>query len=474
MVNTTPKRILVAYSSSSTYVSTTMEYLLSLKKFTKFDVDYVHVTGGAQVNFDLNEYDVIFHSYCCRLILDDYVSDSYKQALLNFRGLKIISVQDDYDRTARLHQELRRLGFHVLVTPVPCDFWHLAYPASELPGLRIVNALTGYLPEGFLDRRPSIVPLDERRVSVAYRGRNLGPKYGRLGFDKYEIGRRMAELCSARNIPHDIAMDDASRIYGTAWFEFLGVSRTMLGCESGSNLFDFDGEFEKTIEQFEAAQRRKATYQEFEDVTRPIEASFDMGQISPRAFETAMMMTPMILFRGNYSGAMEADAHYLPLEKDFSNVDEVLAKVGDTEYLAAMADRAYRHLIRPEKYGYQAFGRMIEETIEEEFPKRVDPRWIEFRAKTHRLNSSAKAVQGTLVQETATELPLDAVTLFRNSTQGTTEFQHNMPAQGGADLQHKTAVPRPERLAKHYPFAFWAYKRLPMPLRKRVRRHLGI
>ena len=472
MVNTTPKRMLVAYSNASTYVSTTMEYLLSLKKFTKFDVDYLHVTNGARVDFDLNEYDVVFHSYCARLTLDDHVTDSYKRALLNFRGLKVITVQDDYDRTARLHQEMRRLGFHVLITPVPCDFWHLAYPASELPGLRIVNALTGYLPESLFDDRPPIVPLDRRKVFVAYRGRNLGPKYGRLGFYKYEIGRRMAELCTARNIPHDIAMDDASRIYGKQWFEFLGSSRTMLGCESGSNLFDFDGGLEKRIEGFEAAQGRKATYEEFENVTSSIEASFDMGQISPRAFETAMMMTPMILFRGNYSGAMEAHAHYLPLEKDFSNVDEVLSKVGDTEYLAAMADRAFRHLMRPEKYGYQAFGRLIEETIEEEFPKRVDRRWVEFRAMTQRLHSGEAALEGTVAQNTATELPVDAVSLFRNSVQAA-EVPPDRSAEGEAELQHGTAAPGSGRLAGRYPLASRVYKRLPAHLRVLLRQRLS-
>ena len=58
----------------------------------------------------------------------------------------------------------------------------------------------------------------------------------------------MIEICAARGIPHDIAMDDASRIYGDAWYKFLGSSRTMLGSESGSNVFDFDGDLEEEID----------------------------------------------------------------------------------------------------------------------------------------------------------------------------------------------------------------------------------
>ena len=36
------------------------------------------------------------------------------------------------------------------------------------------------------------------------------------------------EICTERGIPHDIAMDEQSRIYGEAWFDFLGSSRSML------------------------------------------------------------------------------------------------------------------------------------------------------------------------------------------------------------------------------------------------------
>jgi hypothetical protein len=90
-----PRRILVAYSMASTYVPTTLEYLLALKNFTNYEVDYVHVTQGAWLNFDINEYDVVFHNYCARLCFDGYVSQHYEKALMNFRGLKILAVQDD-------------------------------------------------------------------------------------------------------------------------------------------------------------------------------------------------------------------------------------------------------------------------------------------------------------------------------------------------------------------------------------------
>ena len=233
---------------SSTYVPTTLEYLLALKNFTDYEVKYVHVTHGAWMDFDINEYDVVYQNYCARLCFEGYVSEHYQDALLNFRGLKILAVQDDYDRTATLHRAIRRLGFHILLTCIQSEFWPLAYPKSELPGLTIMQGVTGYMPDRLVEGGLPVIPLGERKTWVAYRGRDIGARYGRLGFEKYEIGRRMIEICAARGIPHDIAMDDASRIYGDAWYKFLGSSRTMLGSESGSNVFDFDGELEKEID----------------------------------------------------------------------------------------------------------------------------------------------------------------------------------------------------------------------------------
>jgi len=415
MPNNKPRRLLVAYSMVSTYVPTTLEYLLALNNFTSYEVDYVHVTHGAWLDFDINEYDVVFHNYCARLCFDGYVSPYYEKALMNFRGLKVLAVQDDYDRTATLHQAIRRLGFHVLLTCIQSDFWPLVYPKSELPGLTIIQGLTGYMPERLLERQFRITPLADRGSWVAYRGRDIGAKYGRLGFEKYEIGRRMKEICAARGVPHDIAMDDASRVYGDAWFEFLGSSRTMLGSESGSNAFDFDGRLEQAIKTFAALHGRRPTYQEFKDALDPLEAPFDVGQISPRVFECTATMTPMILFRGRYSNAIQADIHYIPLEKDFSNAEAILARLDDLEYLQGFADRAYRRLVQSGDFGYRALARLIEGTIEQQYPLWIDPHWLTYRSRMAQLCTlvdrsvdrkiDVEAPRGAL-GERPTELPL--------------------------------------------------------------------
>ena len=70
-------RVLVTYSNWSNHVSTTADYLHSISRHSRFDVHYAHVTSGAVLDFDLNDFDIIFQNYCARLIFDGYVGAEF-------------------------------------------------------------------------------------------------------------------------------------------------------------------------------------------------------------------------------------------------------------------------------------------------------------------------------------------------------------------------------------------------------------
>jgi len=360
-----PLKMLVAYSMESTFVQTTVDYLSALREFTGFEVDYLHVTHGANVEADLDRYDVILHNYCARLCVEGYVSETYRERIRRFDGLKVAVVQDEYNHTNVTKSAIRELGFDIVLSCVPRDFMNYVYPSREFPGVRFVTVLAGYVADGLSARRTTIRPLEERPVVVGYRGRDLGAVYGRLGREKFEIGRRMKLVCDARGVPNDIAMDEKSRIYGPAWFEFIGNCRAMLGSESGSNVFDFDGSLERKYAEITRANGGvPPSFEEFSVFTEPREHEIEMGQVSPRIFECALMQTPMVLFRGRYSDVIRPDEHYIALEKDFSNVDAVLDRLRDIPVLKAMAERAYGHLVSSGRYSYRAFGAMLRDMFE--------------------------------------------------------------------------------------------------------------
>ena len=358
-----PGRLLVTYNSAATHVATTLEYLMSFGKFSRWDVSYAHVSMGAQLGFDLNEFDAIFNNYCVRLGLEDDLCTDYLDKLAGFRGIKVLSMQDEYDRTFSRRQAIDRFAFDLVLTCVPVESIGFVYPSSLEGRSKFITVLTGYAPEAapHMDR----VPLSDRSIMIGYRGRENGGRYGRLSFDKVEIGRRMREICASRGISHDIDWTEESRIYGRAWYDFLASCRAVLATESGSNVFDFDGSLARQYAEMSKAQGdRELSYEEFRRYTEPREAEVNMGQISPRVFEAAKVGTPMVLFEGRYSGVVEPWIHYIPLAKDFSNIGIVFQKLDDLKFLTAMADRAYDHLIASGKFSYRSFVERVDDHLD--------------------------------------------------------------------------------------------------------------
>jgi hypothetical protein len=125
-----------------------------------------------------------------------------------------------------------------------------------------------------------------------------------------------------------------------------------------------------------------------------------------------MMMNPMILFRGRYSHAIQADVHYIPLEGDFSNAQAILARLGDFEYLQGFADRAYQRLIQSNDYSYSSLARLIEDTIEQQYPLWIDANWVTYRSQFAQPWSSAERTtdsdaQWSALGERPTAVPLE-------------------------------------------------------------------
>ena len=370
-----PRKMLVAYSMSSTHVQTTLDYLTAFKHYSGYETTYLHVTHDAQIDLDFGKvgFDVVVHNYCSRFCFDGYVPDTYRSALKRFHGLKVLAIQDEYDYTNKLKEAIKEHGFQIVLTCVPQDSLPFVYPRSEFPDVEFVTVFTGYVPEGFASAHRSRLNLGGRPIVVGYRGRDIGARYGRLGFEKFEIGRRMKEICDARGVPNDIAMTESSRIYGTAWFDFVGNCRAMLGSESGSNIFDFDGTVQSEHARMAKRLGRPPSYAEFSTVVAECEKQIDMGQISPRVFECAVMRTPMVLFRGRYSDAIEAETHFIPLELDFSNAVAVLDRLQDIPALEAMAERAYEHLVASGRFGYRFFIEALVERFESRLAKLHGP-----------------------------------------------------------------------------------------------------
>lgn len=360
----TAGRLLVAYSNSANYVATTAEYLAAFGRHSSWDVRYLHVTHDAEPDVDLSEYDAVLQSYCVRPAFEMYVPPAWLEKLKAFQGVKAFALQDEYDRVNRTIGWLREVGADVIMTNVPAGDVHRVYSKMLFPDTRFLTVLTGYVP-GNLPKHAGIKPLTRRPIVVGYRGRDISPRYGRLGFDKLDIGRSMKAACLAEGVPHDIEWTEEHRLYGDEWYRWVASCRVNLATETGSNVFDWNGDIEREYDERARAGGGKVEWARFLEWLEPRETGVQMGQISARIFEAAALRTALVAFPGSYSGILKAHEHYIPLERDFSNVDDVLRQIKDIDALTAMTERAYYDLIESDRYSYGRFVATVETALNE-------------------------------------------------------------------------------------------------------------
>lgn len=353
--------VLYFYNATQTYTGTVFEHISSFQKYSSHYSFFAHQDQYNNLSINFNCFDAVVVHYTIRLPFDQ-ISDQNATLLSEYKGLKVLLIQDEYDHPHRVWDWIRRLGIRLVFTVVPKDGISLVYPPQEFPGVRFVSVLTGYVPENL----PTglFQPPSKRQLIVGYRGRPLPIRYGNLGLEKVDIGMLVARYCESQKITHDIAWSEEARIYGPKWYEFVSSSRAMLGSESGSNVFDWDGTLATKIQEFRKYNPHSTDNVIYSTLIAPLELPGLMNQISPRVFEAIASHTVLVLFEGSYSGVVTPGEHFISLKKDGSNLEEVFRLLADGSYVDAMAERAYQDIIGSGRYSYQQFVSLVDEEME--------------------------------------------------------------------------------------------------------------
>lgn len=188
----------------------------------------------------------------------------------------------------------------------------------------------------FTPRRPNA----PRPVDLGYRA-EASPRY--LGHaEREEIADYFRDHATRFGLTVDVSLTSSDRFDEAGWAEFLNRCRGQLGTEAGGDYFELTDRTRLAVIEYEK-QNPGASMAEirrlfFDDYPHPV----PLRIMSGRQVEAAGTRTVQILFEGHYDGYFHPDEHYIPLKKDFSNVEDVVRKLRDAAYAAQVADNAHR------------------------------------------------------------------------------------------------------------------------------------
>lgn len=287
------------------------------------------------------------------------------RALRQFQGPKIALPQDEFIHTDALCEFLAEIGVTDILSAGSRETAEQIYRAA-LPDVRLGQKLTGYLESETLARIDRLAAeTHERDIDVSYRAWHAEAWLGHHGRLKVQVAQEAMALGPAYSqLRFDISTDDADVLTGDDWYRFLLRSRCTLGVEGGASLLDRDGSIAARTRAY-VAEHPDADFETIRAACFPNDDSkLALFAIGPRHLEACATRTCQLLVEGDYQGILLAGRDYIPINKDFSNLPDVLDRVRDRDpAIAAAAESAYQHVVASGDYTYRRFVRRVEDEI---------------------------------------------------------------------------------------------------------------
>lgn len=373
-INYEKKNVFLITEKKYNHVETIKKYndnILNLSNNNIQEIDYSEISS---INNDiLNSFDrftelfkdgiiIITYAIAHSLSLNRLVSFNY--FLNNYKGKKILIVQDEYYHTKFINDFINICKINIVFTCSP-NIDSLKKIYNNVHGdVIFINVLTGYT------FKNKLVSIKDKETDIFYRGRKLHPYYGILGFQKFEIGEVMKKY--AKDLVIDIECENKKRIY-EGWLETLSKSKITLATPSGSNILrENDYELHNFNKKYNIPKHYNIIPDDMEYNRDIYDKMFkeigckevlNFGQVSPKMFEAISVGTVLVMYEGDYNGILKPDVHYIELKADHSNIDSVIDKIKDNNYLQGMANKSYKDIIDNGNYSYENFVKILDYLI---------------------------------------------------------------------------------------------------------------
>lgn len=355
------ERLLLIAEFNPGGIPTVIENIDSWCALSKFRIDVLNLfpqrPGALRIPSEINldTYDgIIVHCTVAYNVQNLITLDEARpKKIADYKGLKILFKQDEHYKPGLVAEYIGSRGFDGVITMCRPKDLRVFYPEAKVGRAAFVHALTGYVSDNMLGL--TYPATDARQVDIGYRGSLQPLSFGRLAWEKREIGDKFIPICRSRGLRCDISSQPEDRINGRGWFDFLGSIKGVLGVESGASIVDFDGLMERSVREFEQRHPDAEFEELFEAVLKPYEGNAYYKAIAPRHFEAAAAKTVQIMYEGDFNGIFQADRHYLALKRDFSNLDSVLERFASPQHRRELTQAAYEEIILNPRYQYQAF-----------------------------------------------------------------------------------------------------------------------
>lgn len=351
----------------ATVERTVLDCVASFGKYSQHEIQCVSYSELYCCIDQIHSYDCIC-LYKFHINNENYLDLKTKIKIKNFKGLKAVFLEEEY---FLLHDKIENILFmdiQLIFSALPAEYMRKIY-GERLKNQKLIKVYHGYLEDYMFDLEE--VPYKDRPIDVSYRALKLPAFYGRLGLEKNLIGEKFSYHAAGMDLELDISNDINKRLWGRDWHQFLQKSKAVLGVEgsssvvdSGRKIFDAAIEYEKRNPEapFEKIEKMHFNGLDISDMQR---------SLSPRNFEYSAFKCLMILYEGAYEGVLIPHRHYVPLKKDFSNIQEVVEILKSPLKAQEIINNAYQEIALNPAYHFRRYVEIFDRALDEYADQKV-------------------------------------------------------------------------------------------------------
>lgn len=340
------------------------------RRYSKYRCIYINVAFGIPWSLlrHVRIAGVIYHTF---FLGARWTPEIFEQkiglcaALAPLRVPKIAIPQDEFIHTDMLAEFLAEQRVTHLLTCAEEPEWKKIY-GRHLDFSRVVikTVLTGYLDDA-TTRRVVALKKDKnaRRVDIGYRAKRVAYWLGEHGQRKVRVADVIGEAARRRGLNVDVSLHAEDTLLGDDWLRFLLDCRATIGVEGGASVLDRDGSIKKAVEAY-VKDHPAASFQETREACFPNrDGEFGLACLSPRHLEACLTETCQILIEGTYNGILRPWEHYIPVRRDYADVEKALDALADPELVSRLVRNAYADVVESGQWTYRALVRECETDI---------------------------------------------------------------------------------------------------------------
>ncbi len=388
-MNSAQPKVLVIHALRPTSRQTTIDHLLSFREhLPEADVQYLHFQqplpkdiGEISPDLLIVNYDYLNYRFSP---LWPFIKNRHKD-IAQHAGKVVAIAQDDFWANKLLDNWCMNWDVDRILTPIDSDR-DVLYPRS-IKTKEFRTGLTGYVKSGPI---PETRLLRDRPIDLGQRVRDMPPHLGRLAQAKARQAVTMANAARTAGFVVDVSTRVEDSFIGTAWFDFLASCKFTVGMKGGASLHDPYGLIHTKVQSYRA-RHPEASFDDIEEhCFKGKDMKYQFTAISPRLFESAMAGTCQILQREDYLGVLEPWRDYIPLEEDFSNMNEVIAAMRDMDQCQEIVENAKVALIDS---GFFDYSRLVSAATEDLAVPRLknNEEWVKL-SRVLKVSGEAQAI----------------------------------------------------------------------------------